>query len=79
MVQLQNQGGWTKTLERYSSMELSSFTRNSPAQADQCADGSGTLLDLEFLVENGRRVAAFGFNAGFCGILILDYRHGIRI
>jgi saccharopine dehydrogenase (NAD+, L-lysine-forming) len=28
--------------------------------------GGGTLLDLEFLVdESGRRVAAFGFHAGF--------------
>lgn len=30
--------------------------------------GGGTLLDLEFLVdERGRRVAAFGFHAGFAG------------
>ncbi|KAK4132566.1 Formate/glycerate dehydrogenase catalytic domain-like protein [Trichocladium antarcticum] len=30
--------------------------------------GGGTLLDLEFLVdERGRRVAAFGFHAGFTG------------
>ncbi len=30
--------------------------------------GGGTLLDLEFLVdENGRRVAAFGYHAGFAG------------
>ena len=30
--------------------------------------GSGTLLDLEFLVnEQGRRVAAFGFAAGYAG------------
>ncbi|MCJ1476395.1 Saccharopine dehydrogenase [Lambiella insularis] len=30
--------------------------------------GSGTLLDLEFLNdENGRRVAAFGYHAGFAG------------
>lgn len=27
--------------------------------------GGGTLLDLEFLVESGRRVAAFGYYAGF--------------
>lgn len=32
------------------------------------AAGNGTLLDLEFLKdENGRRVAAFGFHAGFAG------------
>lgn len=32
------------------------------------ARGSGTLLDLEFLVnEQGRRVAAFGYHAGFAG------------
>ncbi len=31
-------------------------------------DGGGTLYDLEYLVhENGRRVAAFGYWAGFCG------------
>lgn len=30
-------------------------------------DGGGTLLDLEFLAENGRRVAAFGYHAGFAG------------
>lgn len=30
--------------------------------------GNGTLLDLEFLTdENGRRVAAFGYHAGFAG------------
>lgn len=29
--------------------------------------GKGTLLDLEFLAENGRRVAAFGYHAGFAG------------
>ena len=29
--------------------------------------GGGTLLDLEFLSENGRRVAAFGYHAGFAG------------
>ncbi|KAL1899989.1 Saccharopine dehydrogenase [Ceratocystis pirilliformis] len=30
--------------------------------------GGGTLLDLEFLThENGRRVAAFGYHAGFAG------------
>ncbi|KAB8446159.1 hypothetical protein FH972_025142 [Carpinus fangiana] len=29
--------------------------------------GGGTLLDLEFLEENGRRVAAFGYHAGFAG------------
>jgi len=34
-------------------------------------DGNGTLLDLEFLVEdNGRRVAAFGRSAGFCGMAL---------
>lgn len=32
------------------------------------ARGNGTLLDLEFLVnEQGRRVAAFGYHAGFAG------------
>ncbi|KAM0721766.1 hypothetical protein Q7P37_002691 [Cladosporium fusiforme] len=32
------------------------------------ARGNGTLLDLEFLEdENGRRVAAFGYHAGFAG------------
>lgn len=30
--------------------------------------GGGTLLDLEFLQhEDGRRVAAFGYHAGFAG------------
>ncbi len=30
--------------------------------------GKGLLLDLEFLVdEKGRRVAAFGYHAGFAG------------
>lgn len=29
--------------------------------------GGGTLLDLEFLEENGKRVAAFGYHAGFAG------------
>jgi len=32
------------------------------------ANGNGTLYDLEFLTnENGRRVAAFGYHAGFAG------------
>lgn len=31
------------------------------------ANGNGTLLDLEFLATNGRRVAAFGYHAGFAG------------
>ena len=32
------------------------------------ANGGGTLLDLEFLTDdNGRRVAAFGYHAGFAG------------
>jgi saccharopine dehydrogenase (NAD+, L-lysine forming) len=31
-------------------------------------DGNGTLLDLEFLQDaSGRRVAAFGYHAGFAG------------
>lgn len=29
--------------------------------------GNGKLYDLEFLEENGRRVAAFGYHAGFAG------------
>lgn len=32
--------------------------------------GNGTLYDIEFLEENGRRVAAFGFYAGFAGAAI---------
>ncbi|KAF2769254.1 Formate/glycerate dehydrogenase catalytic domain-like protein [Teratosphaeria nubilosa] len=33
--------------------------------------GNGTLLDLEFLEdENGRRVAAFGYHAGFAGAAV---------
>jgi saccharopine dehydrogenase (NAD+, L-lysine-forming) len=46
-----NQKGWEKILARY-------------------ARGGGSLLDLEFLqLQDGskRRVAAFGFSAGFCG------------
>ena len=30
-------------------------------------EGHGLLLDLEFLMLNGRRVAAFGYYAGFAG------------
>ena len=34
-------------------------------------EGNGTLYDLEFLQEeNGRRVAAFGFHAGFAGAAV---------
>jgi saccharopine dehydrogenase (NAD+, L-lysine-forming) len=30
--------------------------------------GNGTILDLEFLVDDkGRRIAAFGYHAGFAG------------
>lgn len=32
--------------------------------------GGGTLYDLEFLQEGGRRVAAFGYHAGFAGSAI---------
>lgn len=33
--------------------------------------GGGTLYDLEFLADaNGRRVAAFGFHAGFAGAAV---------
>ena len=31
------------------------------------SNGKGTLLDLEFLAKGGRRVAAFGYHAGFAG------------
>lgn len=35
------------------------------------ADGGGSLYDLEFLTDNsGRRVAAFGFHAGFAGAAV---------
>jgi saccharopine dehydrogenase (NAD+, L-lysine forming) len=38
---------------------------------DRFAAGGGTLLDLEYLVDdNGRRVAAFGYWAGFAGAAI---------
>ena len=33
-------------------------------------DGKGLLLDLEFLMLNGRRVAAFGYYAGFAGCAV---------
>jgi saccharopine dehydrogenase (NAD+, L-lysine-forming) len=32
--------------------------------------GNGLLLDLEFLMENNRRVAAFGYYAGFAGAAV---------
>ncbi|KAI8919705.1 hypothetical protein BC831DRAFT_480386 [Entophlyctis helioformis] len=32
--------------------------------------GNGLLLDLEFLMENGRRVAAYGYHAGFAGTAV---------
>jgi len=48
------QGGWADVLDR--------FTKASPP---------GTLYDIEFLQEaNGRRVAAFGFHAGFAGAAV---------
>ncbi|KAL8664391.1 MAG: hypothetical protein Q9202_003081 [Teloschistes flavicans] len=40
--------------------------------------GGGTLYDLEFLTDpNGRRVAAFGSSAGYCGaaLALLTYSH----
>jgi saccharopine dehydrogenase (NAD+, L-lysine forming) len=38
---------------------------------DRFADGGGTLYDLEYLVdETGRRVAAFGYWAGFAGAAV---------
>lgn len=43
--------------------------------------GGGTLLDLEYLVdEHGRRVAAFGYWAGYVGaaLAVLDYRGRLR-
>ncbi len=44
-------------------------------------EGEGTLFDLEFLLhENGRRVAAFGFWAGYvgAGLAIENYCHQMR-
>ncbi len=32
--------------------------------------GNGLLLDLEFLMVNGRRVAAYGYYAGFAGCAV---------
>lgn len=32
--------------------------------------GNGLLLDLEFLMQNGRRVAAYGYYAGFAGAAV---------
>lgn len=38
---------------------------------DRFQQGGGTLYDLEFLTDaNGRRVAAFGFHAGFAGAAV---------
>eukprot|EP00834_Sanchytrium_tribonematis_P006387 NODE_465_length_7087_cov_1.060962.p3 type:complete len:344 gc:universal NODE_465_length_7087_cov_1.060962:3045-4076(+) len=38
---------------------------------------NGRILDLEFLKENGRRVAAFGFYAGYAGALLsMDVYNG---
>eukprot|EP00127_Corallochytrium_limacisporum_P001411 Clim_evm33s55 gene=Clim_evmTU33s55 len=42
------------------------------------ARGNGTILDLEFLTDDkGRRVAAFGYMAGFCGMALglLEWAH----
>lgn len=43
-------------------------------------EGKGTLYDLEFLTDNtGRRVAAFGFHAGFAGAAAGALAHAARI
>jgi saccharopine dehydrogenase (NAD+, L-lysine-forming) len=48
------QGGWAEVLERF-----------------YVAEPQGTLYDLEFLQDaSGRRVAAFGFHAGFTGAAV---------
>lgn len=48
------QGGWVDTLDRW-----------------QAGQPSGMLYDLEFLQdERGRRVAAFGYHAGFAGAAV---------
>lgn len=44
-------------------------------------NGNGTLLDLEYLIEsNGRRVAAFGYWAGYvgAGLSLLGWAHGVN-
>ena len=44
-------------------------------------DGNGTLLDLEYLIENkGRRVAAFGYWAGYIGaaLSLLGWAHNVN-
>ncbi|WP_040159257.1 saccharopine dehydrogenase [Mobilicoccus massiliensis] len=44
-------------------------------------EGGGTLLDLEYLVdEDGRRVAAFGYWAGYVGaaLAVLEYRRQLE-
>ena len=44
---------------------------DGPALLARFARGKGTLLDLEYLTnENGRRVAAFGYWAGFAGAAV---------
>ena len=44
---------------------------DGPALLARFARGEGTLLDLEYLTnENGRRVAAFGYWAGFAGAAV---------
>ncbi len=45
------------------------------------AAGGGRILDLEFITDaNGRRKAAFGHSAGFCGaaVGVLAYAHYVR-
>lgn len=45
--------------------------RDGKALLDRFAAGGGTLYDLEYLTDgNGRRVAAFGFWAGFVGAAV---------
>lgn len=43
-------------------------------------EGGGTLLDLEYLThEDGRRVVAFGYWAGYVGAALAALRHGGRL
>jgi saccharopine dehydrogenase (NAD+, L-lysine-forming) len=51
-----------------------------PAYLSRFSRGGGTLYDIEFLVgENGRRVAAFGYYAGYAGaaVSLLAWAHQI--
>ncbi|KAJ1340442.1 hypothetical protein BSLG_004961 [Batrachochytrium salamandrivorans] len=64
--------GFNVTIEHCSQRIFndSEYERMAGKMLNRFVRGSGLLLDLEFLEKKGRRVAAFGYHAGYAGAAV---------